>query len=91
MGVYDQAVRGLVAFVCEVGRPLFTLCEHLVSSVDLFAVHVRLRNASKADGCEGPRAPSMAGCPCDMKSLVGPDLELYPEAVELPEALEEGG
>ena len=96
MGLYDEAhgvPRGPTRSLgrCQAGRPLVTLCEHLISSLDLFAVHTRPGKELRSCGCEGPRARSLVGRPCDVvKSLLGPELELYPEAVELPEALEEG-
>lgn len=58
MGVFD-----------EDGRPLFTVCEHLLSDVDLFAAE-------------------MAESPITHLDSFGPDLQRFPEASQLPKALE---
>eukprot|EP00435_Cladocopium_sp_Y103_P011587 s1489_g3.t1 len=58
MGVFD-----------EDGRPLFTVCEHLLSDVDLFAAE-------------------MAQSPVTHLDSFGPDLQRFPEASQLPKAME---
>lgn len=54
----------------EAGKPLFTICEHSVSEVDLFA-------AERQEPCSA----------ADLDSF-GPDLQRFPEAANLPKALE---
>ncbi|CAE7608769.1 unnamed protein product [Symbiodinium sp. CCMP2592] len=54
----------------EAGKPLFTICEHSVSEVDLFA-------AERHEPCSA----------ADLDSF-GPDLHRFPEAANLPKALE---
>eukprot|EP00434_Breviolum_minutum_P004662 symbB.v1.2.004110.t1/scaffold231.1/size297012/13 len=57
MGIFDEA-----------GRPLFTVCEHYLSDVDLFATELLQSSITHL--------------------AFGPDLERFPEAAQLPTALE---